>query len=130
VATKTKLGNARAIAFGWTSAQLLAGVKTCTRRIWNDTYAAYFIKVFEQGRPVPCLDKSFRNGGKIIGYARLVCPPYKEKLQDMPISDLEAEGGMCSTIEEFISKYFEADKTRSVWVIRFEFFPLDVKAAS
>lgn len=126
--TKVKSKNPRAIAFGWTSTQLLAGIKTCTRRSWKDSYAAYFSKVFEEGRLVPCLNKNFRNGGRIIGHAKLVCAPYKESLQNMPISDLKAEGGMCSTVEEFIHKYFEGDKTHSVWVVRFEFFPLEIKA--
>lgn len=127
---KVKTKNARAIAFGWTSTQLLAGIKTCTRRSWKDSYAAYFKKVFEEGRLVPCLNKSFRNGGRIIGYAKLICVPYKESLQDMPINDLEAEGGMCSTVEEFIDKYFKGEKACSVWVVRFEFFSLESKAIS
>jgi hypothetical protein len=47
----------------------------------------------------------------------------------MPDEDLAAEGGMCSSVAEFIQQYFKGNTTLKVWVIRFEFVPMD-RAAS
>lgn len=45
----------------------------------------------------------------------------------MPESDVAAEGGMVATVEEFVNKYFEGDRDLEVWVVRFEFIPLEEK---
>jgi DNA (cytosine-5)-methyltransferase 1 len=108
------------ISFGWTAQYL--PVKTVTRRDWKDSHAEKFIRAYERGDRVVALDKDKRYGGKQIGWCKLVCPPYKEKLADMPASDLLAEGGMVDTTKEFIDKYFDGDSSLYVWVIRFAFF--------
>ena len=46
-------------------------------------------------------DKSPRAGGKYINQFKLTACPYREQLKDMPVEDLIAEGGMCSTLEEY-----------------------------
>ncbi|MBW4666528.1 MAG: DNA cytosine methyltransferase [Cyanomargarita calcarea GSE-NOS-MK-12-04C] len=109
------------ISFGWTAQYLPA--KTVTRRDWKDSHAQKFIKAYERGDRVAALDKDKRYGGKQIGWCKLACLPYKEKLSDMPISDVSAEGGMVSTTKEFIDKYFDGDSSKEVWVIRFAFLP-------
>ena len=43
----------------------------------------------------------------------------------MPDEDLAAEGGMCSSVSEFIKQYFKDNSSLEVWVIRFEFVLLD-----
>jgi hypothetical protein len=112
------------ISFGKTLAFLAN--KTVTRRAWKDTHAKKFINAFHRNKLVKALDKDIRYGGKQIGWCRLLCAPYKEKLCDMPPSDLEAEGGMCRSIGEFVGRYFKGDSSLVVWVIRFEFIPLAV----
>lgn len=57
-------------------------------------------------------------GAKKVGLIRLTQPPYQEQLSDMPILDLEAEGGLWASIEEFISLFGSPDLV--VWVVRFE----------
>lgn len=103
--------------------------KTVTRRSWKDSHAQKFINAFQQNKLIKALDKDIRYGGKQIGWCRLLCAPYKEQLAAMPQEDLEAEGGMCSSVAEFIKQYFKGNSSLEVWVIRFEFVPLD-RAAS
>ena len=55
------------ISFSWTSAALLAGHKTVTRRDWDADYA----RRFRAGREVIAYDKLPRNGGKPIARLRL-----------------------------------------------------------
>jgi hypothetical protein len=107
------------ISFGWTCQYLPA--KTVTRRDWEDSHAQKFINVFKRGDRVIALDKDKRYGGQQIGWCKLMAAPYKEKLADMPESDLLAEGGMCKSVSEFIDQYFKGDSQKKIWVIRFEF---------
>ena len=108
------------ISFGWTSEQLLSGNKTVTRRTWKDNYAQGFINRFNEGVCVyPALNKSYRNGGEQIGSIQIYCCPYKQRLVDMPIFDLELEGFPELTKQEFIDKFFGGDELAEVWVVRF-----------
>jgi hypothetical protein len=116
------------ISFGKTL-QYLAG-KTVTRRNWKDSHAKKFIKAFEQNKLIKALDKDIRYGGKQIGWCRLLGAPYKEKLAAMPDEDLQAEGGMCSSVAEFVKRYFKGDSNQEVWVIRFEFVALNQVAST
>jgi len=114
------------ISFGKTL-QYLTG-KTVTRRSWKDSHAHKFIKAFEQNKLIKALDKDIRYGGKQIGWCRLLCAPYKEQLAAMPEADLQAEGGMCSSVGEFIKRYFKGNSSLEVWVIRFQFIELEQPA--
>lgn len=76
------------------------------------------------------LDKDIRYGGKQIGWCRLLCAPYKERLAAMTEADLQAEGGMCSSVTDFIRQYFKGNGSLEVWVIRFEFVALDRVAST
>ena len=111
---------ARAISFSQTSTELLSGKKTCTRRIWKDKTARLFTRYFNEGRSIPAYDKSPRNGGVEIARILLTSAPYLEKLADMPLEDLDAEGGMCKTVEDFCDRYFQGNLALKVWVIRFK----------
>lgn len=115
------------ISFGKTLEYL--SQKSVTRRTWRDTHAQKFINAFTQNKLVRAFDKDPRYGGKQIGWCRLSCAPYKEQLSDMPESDLLAEGGMCSTIGEFIEQYFDSNPRLEVWVVRFKFIADSVFAA-
>lgn len=99
--------------------------KTVTRRSWKDNHAKKFINAFQQNKLIKALDKDIRYGGKQIGWCRLLCAPYKESLAAMPDEDLQAEGGMCSSVAEFVKRYFKGNSSLEVWVIRFEFIELE-----
>ncbi|MEG4007753.1 hypothetical protein QUA41_17855 [Microcoleus sp. Pol11C1] len=96
-----------------------------TRRVWKDKHAQKFVNAFHHNKLVKALDKDIRYGGKQIGWCRLLGAPYKEQLAAMPDGDLQAEGGMCSSVAEFIQQYFKGNSSLEVWVIRFEFMPLE-----
>jgi hypothetical protein len=104
--------------------------KTVTRRAWKHKHAQKFINAFHQNKLVKAWDKDIRYGGKQIGWCRLLCAPYKEKLAAMPEEDLQAEGGMCSSVAEFIKQYFKGNTSQEVWVIRFEFVALNQVAST
>lgn len=57
-------------------------------------------------------------GAKKITDIRLTKRPYQEKLADMPQSDLDTEGGLWVSLEEFIKLFGSPNKV--VWVVRFE----------
>lgn len=105
--------------------------KSVTRREWKDSHASTFIKAFERAAAdgkklrVPAIDKAYYAGGKQIGWVILSHAPYKETLKDMPRVDLVAEGGMCSSVKEFATKYFKGDLEKEVWVIGFRFQSLE-----
>ena len=113
----------------WKTLQCLTH-KTVTRRAWKDKHAQKFINAFHQNKLVKALDKDIRYGGKKIGWCRLLCARYKEQLAAMPDEDLAAEGGMCSSVSEFIKQYFKDNSSLEVWVIRFEFVLLDQVAST
>jgi hypothetical protein len=111
------------ISFGYTTPQLFAG-KSVTRRCWKDSYAQQFIKRWQCGiTTYIALDKDRRWGGKQIGWITLTCCPYKQRLSEMPLSDLAAEGFPELNAQEFIQRFFKGDRTKEVWVIRFKFTP-------
>lgn len=115
------------ISFGWTAQYL--NTKTQTRRQWKDSHAAKFLRACDRAAAagqqlrVPAIDKAYHAGGKQIGWCVIRSKPYKQRLGDMPESDLLAEGGMAAAVSDFISKYFKGDADLAVWVINFEFVP-------
>ncbi|MEB3281189.1 MAG: hypothetical protein VKK42_19920 [Lyngbya sp.] len=111
------------ISFGKTLEQLLSGEKTVTRRKWSDGYAQGFVKrCIDKGiSAYPAFDKDRLYGGKQVGMISLICPPYKEKLIDMPDSDIPREGFPGMLRSEFIDRFFDGDAYSKVWVVRFNF---------
>jgi hypothetical protein len=90
------------LSFALTKNEFLSGRKTVTRRDWPEPYRRKWQKWFDEGRvDHTAWDKLPFAGGRKIGTLRLTCAPYIERLADMPLSDLKAEGGMCKTREEF-----------------------------
>ena len=122
-----KADKARGISFGLVLPELLSGKKTQTRRAWQDDYAESFIRYYEEGIEIPALDKGRHRGGQEIGKIRLTEKPYQQILSEMPISDLEKEGGMCATVQEFTDRFFEG-QDKLVWVLNFEFIVADSSA--
>lgn len=75
------------ISFAWTTPALLSGVKTVTRRQWNDDYA----RSFRPGDVCQAWDKSPRFFGKHV--ADIVLESVKKlPWHSTPDSDYEAEG--------------------------------------
>ncbi len=90
------------ISFELTEKEFMAGIKTCTRRDWAESYRKKWVKWFQQGKiEHDAWNKVPYHGGKLIGRFRLTCAPYLERLAYMPVEDLVAEGGMCKSKEEF-----------------------------
>jgi len=75
------------ISFAKTTAALLAGRKTVTRRYWNPRHA----ESFKPGEIVQAWDKSPRYGGKKVAEIKIVAV-YKEMMKDAPEEDYVKEG--------------------------------------
>jgi hypothetical protein len=76
------------ISFAWTTPALLAFVKTCTRRDWDEDYA----KRFHKGDLLAAYDHSPRIHGHQIGVIELVDDPHRQRSDLIPLSDWVAEG--------------------------------------
>jgi hypothetical protein len=57
-------------------------------------------------------------GAKKIADIQLTQLPYQERLADMSFSDLDAEGGLWGSKDEFINLFGSPDTV--VWVVRFQ----------
>ena len=90
------------LSFTLTKEEFLSGKKTVTRRAWSDEHFRMWVNMWQTQRLVhDAWDNIPRAGGKKIGRLILTAKPYRERLARMPESDLLAEGGMCSTLDEF-----------------------------
>lgn len=108
------------LSFGWTTKALLDGKKTVTRRVWTEKYFEQWKSAWARGdHRHRAYDRSPRSGGKPIGIIVLTCEPYKERLRDMPIEDLKAEGGLWASKEEFMEAFGGPDV--ETVVVRFVF---------
>jgi hypothetical protein len=108
------------LSFAMTKNEFLEGNKTVTRRSWNNRHFEMWARFWDTDRHVhDAWDNIPRVGGRKIGEFRLTERPYREKLKNMPRADLVAEGGMCSSLDEF---YNLINKTSEecVTVVRFE----------
>ena len=76
------------ISFYWVLTAFLAGVKTVTRRDWNDNYA----KTFKKGDLVAAFNKQRRFGGKRIATIELTKDPFKQSTAELTDEDWFAEG--------------------------------------
>lgn len=108
------------LSFAWTNDVLLAGNKTCTRRVWSDRTARAWVNAYQSDRLIhSAWNKcSFVKGAKKVADIRLTQLPYQERLGDMPQSDLDAEGGLWASKNEFINLFGSPDTV--VWVVRFD----------
>lgn len=109
------------LSFSHTTDAFLAGRKTVTRRRWSDRHAAIWLRAWDTGALIHSVwNKTSRCvGAKPIGTFELTFRPYQEQLLLMPKSDLEAEGGLWESLDDFIS-LFGGDPTLVVWVMRFK----------
>ena len=112
------------ISFAWTTAALLAGAKSCTRRNWDDDYAWKF----KAGMDVQGYDRGPRVGGRQVAIVRLIAAPYLERTGVMPERDYASEGLLWMEKKgikirgmeprEFWEKWKAADEL--VYVVRFQ----------
>lgn len=90
------------ISFNLTKKQFLAGEKTVTRRDWSDRQFIMWQRFWDRGHLVhDAYSATPIAGGKPIGKFRLTARPYREMLNDMPIEDLELEGGLWKSVGEY-----------------------------
>lgn len=116
------------ISFAWTTEAFTTGNKSCTRRSWNDRYAA----MFKAGKQVQAWDKSPRNGGHQVGIISLTRDAYPERTSSMTEADYEAEGLAWLTEQghliqgrsprQFFDDWKAADEL--VYVVRFQLLSL------
>ncbi|MFN3652581.1 MAG: hypothetical protein ACK47B_23640 [Armatimonadota bacterium] len=78
----------RIISFAHTTAALVNGFKTVTRRPWKDHYA----RTFRAGEELLAYDRTPRIGGVPVARIRLTADPVKEPWADAPDADWEGEG--------------------------------------
>ncbi|MCC3405185.1 MAG: hypothetical protein JGK17_06235 [Microcoleus sp. PH2017_10_PVI_O_A] len=116
---------AMGISFSRTIDELTSGKKTQTRRAWQDDYAKNFIRYFDENIAIPALNKGRHRGGHELGFIKLTRRPYQQYLSEMSPIDLQEEGGMVATAQEFIDTYFEG-QDKLVWVLHFEFLSTPV----
>lgn len=114
------------LSFGWTAECLPPnGPKDTTRRIWKPRTLASWQKAWDEGRlEHTAVDKCLAYGGKRIGLIELTARPELESLYKMPPEDLIREGGMCTTVDEFVAAYFGGNAEQEVAVVRFKFFDI------
>lgn len=104
------------ISFRMTAYELVYGLKSCTRRRWKASTAAHFKAgtVHVGWSNLPRV-----SGARRLARIRATQDAYLERLGDLPLADLKAEGGMCETVEEFI-RLIEGDPDEQLYVARFE----------
>lgn len=104
------------VSFALTEAEFLAGKKTVTRRRWKPAHADHFKAgtLHQAWSKVP-----YAKGARLLGTIRATRDAYLERLADMPIEDLAAEGGMCATVDDFI-RLIEGTPDEKLFVARFE----------
>lgn len=112
------------LSFGKTTAEVLTGNKSVTRRQWSKRTIAMWQKAWDEKRYIhQAWDKSPRNKGKFIGTIVLQERPYLEKLSQMPEEDLASEGFPELDRQSFIDRFFEGNPDQEVCVVRFKFEP-------
>ncbi|NJM74690.1 MAG: hypothetical protein HC852_01685 [Acaryochloridaceae cyanobacterium RU_4_10] len=107
------------ISFAWTTPQFLDGSKTVTRRDWKDRTLVQWQKAWDEQRLVhDAWDKNPRCKGRKVGQFILTARPYRERLGNFPAEDLEAEGGLWATVEDY-QKLQGGNLEKNLVVIRF-----------
>jgi hypothetical protein len=109
------------LSFARTSEVFLAGLKTVSRRNWSERYAWQWVKAWEEGRTRhQAWNKVPRcKGANQIGYFDLTACVYPERLADMSEEDVQAEGGLWLSKEDFIVQNgWEENKV--LWGVRFQ----------
>lgn len=112
VTERRRGGLLRSIAFLWTTAPLLAGAKTVTRRDWEPEYAAHF----RAGMHLLAVDKRLEWGGMQLGVIELTHDPYREHVSLMPEEDFAGEGfAWLEEHPELKPKKFQGMMMRDQW---------------
>lgn len=107
----------RIISFAWTTEALLSGKKSVTRRTWRECR-------LQPGELVQAWDKSPRAKGKRVGTIRIkgVTREPLAAIASYGPEELEREGGLWRTAEDFIQAFAAVGTTSRdpVWRIEFE----------
>lgn len=109
------------ISFAWTTAALLAGAKTVTRRDWKKQHAMQFAK----GKLVDAYDRSPRTHGRKVATIRILRDPYVAWSTDLTDEDYEREGfnwlkahGDWQEVGEVVAGW--GSKRRLLYVVEFK----------
>ncbi|PEN04750.1 hypothetical protein CRI93_14675 [Longimonas halophila] len=114
------------ITFSLTRDELLSGQKTVTRRDWKPSHMANWQRWYDEGRHIhDAYDRIPIAGGSKIAEIRLTERPYWEALENMPKDDLQAEGGMADSLEQFYD-LVGLPPSHEVAVVRFELVEAEV----
>mgnify|MGYP001579720354 CR=1 FL=1 len=116
------------ISFAWTTAALVEGHKTVTRREWTDRYATRF----KQGDLLHAYDRRPAWGGKPVALIRLTQTPYKQSSSHLSPLDWDAEGfAWLQSMGKKVGKETPRevwqrwqDEPQDFWVVRFEIVEL------
>jgi len=108
------------ISFAWTTAALLNGHKTVTRRDWNDAYG----KKFQNGDLVQAYNKSPRNFGERVGIIKIEdiwLEPLSRLIneENYGIEEMKKEGVICAPLV-FVKSFSNRRKDGNVWRIEFK----------
>jgi hypothetical protein len=104
------------ISFALTEKEFLAGIKGATRRRWKPVTA----KKFRKGTLHKAWSRLPRvQGARPLGIIRAKEDAYLQPLQEMTEADLKEEGGMCASVEEFIT-LVNGTPAEELYVARFE----------
>lgn len=107
------------LSFALTKDEFLSGRKTASRRDWKPEHLRRWQKAWDEGRHVhEAVDKVLFAGGSRIGQFKLTARPFLQPLHQMTPADLQAEGGMCRTVEDFC-RFVAQPPTKQMVVLQF-----------
>lgn len=109
------------VSFAWTTNAFLSGIKTETRRFWDEAYMErWYRSVVKDNNIFQAYDKSPRFKGKLIGYAKLLEKPYREALKLVTDEVEIREGHLWGNAEGYIKAMSESGTgEESPFVIKF-----------
>ena len=102
-----------------------SGVKTETRRVWQEAFSSYVWQCMVDGVLIPAQWGCAR--ATMFGYIEVVAMG-RCRVVDMRAHDWKAEGleGFACTPDWFCQKFGVADPCQLIWRVQFEFIPLRV----
>ena len=117
------------VSFAWTTAALVCGDKTVTRRYWTRRYA----QRFHAGDLVQAYDRQPRYRGRRVALIRLTREPYTQSLDDLTDEDERKEGGLWGSAQAFREAMRGAnvrdDTEPDPFVVEFELMAVSLEAA-
>jgi hypothetical protein len=109
------------ISFAWTTGAFLAGIKTETRRFWDDKYMERFWSAVQNDNGLcQAWDRSPRFKGKRIGTIFITQKPERQKLELMTDQDEKNEGGLWGSAAKYREMMLSQGRGDNPYVIKFK----------